>query len=200
MTSGDQDRLIQTARLDLHAVQPNEYELLAVDRDHPDLWLDRGFCNPHGHLVAEPGPLPYRIPRIREQPELAKYLLRIIVLRSAGEAIGSAGFHSGPDADGMIEIGLGIEPPFRGYGYAQEALRGMWDWVVGDPGVKTLRYTVTKKQHRSVPVTVVGSISNSLAISGNRVFAFREFLGSPNIKNREEQGLRGLVFDTALPR
>lgn len=64
----------------------------------------------------------------------------------------------------------------------------------------TLRYTVTNKQHQSVPVTVVGSISNSLAINGNRVFAFREFLGSPNVKNHKEQGLRGLVFDTALPR
>ncbi|OIQ74264.1 hypothetical protein GALL_440870 [mine drainage metagenome] len=43
----------------------------------------------------------------------------------------------------MIEIGISIEPAFRGQGYAQEALRGMWDWVVRDPQVKTLRYTVT---------------------------------------------------------
>ncbi len=143
MNGSAQDRLIQTLRLDLHAVQPNEYELLALDRAHAELWIDRGFCNPHGHLVAEPGPLPYRIPRIRESPELAKYLLRMIVLRDVGEIIGSSGFHSGPDIEGMIEIGLGIEPEFRGYGYAQEALRGMWDWVVGDPLVRTLRYTVT---------------------------------------------------------
>ena len=143
MIPSSQDRLLQTSRLDLHAVQPGEYELLAVDRAHPDLWIDRGFNNPHQHLVAEPGPLPYRIPRIREQPELAKYLLRMIVLRVAGEIIGSSGFHAGPDADGMIEIGLGIEPSFRGQGYAQEALRGMWDWVVCDELVNTLRYTVS---------------------------------------------------------
>lgn len=143
MIPNDQDRLIETARLDLHAVQPDEYELLAVDRAHPDLWVNRGFTNPHRHLVAEPGPLPFRIPRIREQPELAKYLLRMIVLREFGEIIGSSGFHAGPDGAGMIEIGIGIEPGFQGQGYAQEALRGMWDWVVRDELVKTLRYTVS---------------------------------------------------------
>ena len=64
----------------------------------------------------------------------------------------------------------------------------------------TLRYTVTNKEHRSVPVTVVVSMSASLAITGHRFFAFLEFLGSPNVKNREEHGLRGLAFDTALRR
>lgn len=135
--------MIRTLRLDLHAVQPDEYERLAVDRADPELWLARGFSNPHQHLVLEPGPLRYRIPRIRAEPQLAKYLLRMIVLRDRAEIIGSAGFHSGPDEAGMIEIGIGIEPAFRGQGYAQEALRGMWDWVVRDPRVKSLRYTVT---------------------------------------------------------
>ncbi len=57
--------------------------------------------------------------------------------------IGSAGFHARPDDDGMIEIGLGIVPEERGRGYAQELLRGMWAWVVTQPGVRTLRYTVS---------------------------------------------------------
>ena len=43
-------------------------------------------------------------------------------------------------------------------------------------------------------------MSNSLATTGLSVFAFLQFLGSPNVKNREKQGLRGLAFDTALPR
>jgi len=138
-----EDLLIQTKRLELHAVRPSEYELLAEDRDDPNLWVDRGFSNPHRHLVDDPGPLPFRIPRIRENPALARYLLRLIVLRERHEIIGSSGFHAGPDPDGMIEIGLRIEPTSRGRGYAQEALRGMWDWVVRDPLVSTLRYTVS---------------------------------------------------------
>jgi RimJ/RimL family protein N-acetyltransferase len=43
----------------------------------------------------------------------------------------------------MIEIGLGVEPEERGRGYAQEMLRGMWGWVVDQPGVRMLRYTVS---------------------------------------------------------
>ena len=75
---------IRTQRLDLHTVLPAEYELLAQDRADPRLWIDRGFANPHGHLVDDPGPLPHRIPRIAAHPEAAPYLLRMAVLRAEG--------------------------------------------------------------------------------------------------------------------
>jgi len=129
--------------LELHAVLPDEYEILAVDRADSRLWIDRGFSNPHGHLVADAGPLPYRIPRIRKDPNLTPYLLRLAVLKENREIIGSAGFHDAPDENGMIEIGLGVEEAFRGQGFAQEILLGMWGWVIEQPGVKVLRYTVT---------------------------------------------------------
>jgi RimJ/RimL family protein N-acetyltransferase len=139
----DADLLIATGRLDLHTVLPEEYVILQHDRADPRLWVDRGFTNPLGHLVDDPGPLPYRIPRVTADPDAAPYLLRLAVLRHRGIVIGSAGFHARPDDDGMIEIGLGIAPEERGHGYAQEALRGMWDWVVTKPEVRTLRYTVS---------------------------------------------------------
>lgn len=133
---------IRTARLELHQVLPEEYERLAVDRADPRLWVDRGFRNPHRHLVDDPGPLPYRIPRIRRQPEAAPYLLRLAVLAEERVVIGSAGFHDLPDARGMIEIGYGIEPGFRRLGYGRELLHGMWRWVIEQPGVQVLRYSV----------------------------------------------------------
>ena len=43
----------------------------------------------------------------------------------------------------MIEIGLGVEPACQNNGYATEALTGMWQWVCTQPGVQTLRYTVS---------------------------------------------------------
>lgn len=134
---------IVTPRLELHYVTPAEYELLAVDRADPRLWVDRGFTNPHRHLVDDPGPLPYRIPRVRKDPDAAPYLLRLAVLQASKEIIGSAGFHLLPDADGMIEIGFGVEPAFRNQGYGKEILMGMWRWVIDQPGVQTLRYTVS---------------------------------------------------------
>ncbi len=139
----DDDLLIATERLDLHTVLPEEYRILQVDRADPRLWVDRGFSNPLGHLVDDPGPLPFRIPRVTADPGAAPYLLRLAVDRERGIVIGSAGFHDRPDADGMIEIGLGVVPQERGRGYAQEMLTGMWGWVIAKPEVRTLRYTVS---------------------------------------------------------
>ncbi len=139
----DADLLIRTPRLDLHTVRPEDYDLLSADRDHPRLWVDRGFTNPYRRLVDDPGPLRYRLPLIEADPEAAPYLLRMAVLRDDAVIVGSAGFHARPDADGMIEIGLGIVPEWRGRGLATELLRGMWGWVVDRPGVRTLRYTVS---------------------------------------------------------
>jgi RimJ/RimL family protein N-acetyltransferase len=43
----------------------------------------------------------------------------------------------------MIEIGFGIDAAFQNKGYGKQLLHGMWNWVVKEPGVKTLRYTVS---------------------------------------------------------
>lgn len=43
----------------------------------------------------------------------------------------------------MIEIGFGIDPAFQNKGYGKQLLHGMWNWVVEDPRVKTLRFTVS---------------------------------------------------------
>lgn len=138
-----QDLVIRTPNLILCTVLPAEYEILARDPSDPKLWRDRDITNPYGHFIRESGPLPWKISKVRRNPELAKYLLRLAVLSSTYEIIGSTGFHNGPDENGMIEIGLGVEPEFKGRGFAQEMLRGMWGWISADPLVKTLRYTVS---------------------------------------------------------
>lgn len=153
MSPGTQEHeAISTERLDLHVVRPSDYALLAEDRADPRLWIDRGFTNPLGHLVVDPGPLPYRLPRIAADPTAAPYLMRVAVLRSEGIIVGSTGFHDRPDADGMIEIGLGVEPQWRGRGLATEMLRGMWCWVIDEPGVRVLRYTVSPDNAPSIAI------------------------------------------------
>lgn len=143
MTPPDDDLVLRTERLDLHTVRPEDYALLALDRAHPTLWVDRGFTNPHRHLVDDPGPLPYRIPRVLLDPGAAPYLLRMAVLRDEAIIVGSAGFHLRPDEAGMIEIGVEVVPEHRGHGLATEILHGMWRWVIDQPGVRILRYTVS---------------------------------------------------------
>ena len=139
----DQDLVIQTNRLRLFTVLPNEYEVLAKDQADPMLWLNRGFSDPNKHFLTNQNPIKYRLPKVRQNPEYAKYLLRVAVLKDNLIIIASAGFHDAPDSDGMIEIGFGVDEKYQGNGYGQEILHGMWSWVVNDPFVKTLRYTVS---------------------------------------------------------
>ena len=139
----DQDLPIETDRLYLHTVLPDEYPLLVKNLAHPDLWSNRGFTDPLKYFANNPNPIKYRAPRITANPELAKYLLRVAVLKSEQIIIASAGFHDGPDINGMIEIGFGVDKAWQGKGYGQELLHGMWGWVVNTPEVKTLRYTVS---------------------------------------------------------
>ncbi len=134
--------LIETPRLELHTVQPHDYDLILQQSDHPDLWVDRGFTNPYRHLVDDPGPLPFRIPRVKADPEAAPLLLRMAVRRADRVVVGSIGFHDRPDADGMIEVGLTVVEEYRRQGLATEMLRGMWAWVIDQPGVRILRYSV----------------------------------------------------------
>ena len=138
-----QDNLIHTKDLALYTVELAEYELLEADYTHPKLWLDRGFSDPHKYFLNNRNPIPHRINQVRKNPEVAKYLLRVAVLRESMEIIGSAGFHNLPDENGMIEIGFGIDPVFQNNGYGKQLLHGMWNWVVKERGVKTLRYTVS---------------------------------------------------------
>lgn len=136
------DGVISTHRLELHVVRPEDYELLAVNRSDPRPWTDRGFTNPHGYLVDDPGPLPYRLPLVRAVPSRAPYLMRAAVLADERVIIGGAGFHALPNADGMIEIGYSVLEPFRRNGFGTEILHGMWRWAIEQPGVRILRYTV----------------------------------------------------------
>ena len=139
----DQDLVIQTKRLYLYTVLPNEYEALAIDQDDPKLWLDREFSDPNKHFLNNQNLIKYRLPKVRQNPEYAKYLLRVAVLKDNPIIIASAGFHDAPDSYGMIEIGFGVDRNYQGKGYGQEILHGMWSWVVNDPQVTTLRYTVS---------------------------------------------------------
>ena len=139
----DQDLVIQTNRLLLCTVLPDEYERLALNQADPNLWVDRGFSDPDKYFLNNPNPIKYRLPRIKKNPEYAKYLLRVAVLKDNPIIIASAGFHNAPDSDGMIEIGFGVDKKYQGRGFGQEILHGMWNWVANDSLVKTLRYTVS---------------------------------------------------------
>ena len=148
----DTDQLIVTDRLDLHLVSVPDLICLYEEPGSPRPWVDKPFTNPHRVLVDDVGPLPWRVPSVRRDPTVNRWLVRLVVLRSTDEVIGYIGFHDAPDEAGMIEVGVQIVPSMRRRGYATEALTGMWRWAVGQPGVRMLRYTVSPTNGPSVRI------------------------------------------------
>lgn len=143
---------IETERLELHHIPVQG--LISLFEEKSDLLAiaGRDFTNPHQNLILDSGPLAWRVPQVKDDPATNKWFVRFIVLRENREIIGSTSFHGVPDDSGMMEIGIGIEESFWGNGYATEALLGMWRWVITQPSVKTLRYTVSPTNTASVRI------------------------------------------------
>lgn len=141
---------IMTARLDLVHLSVVEIVTLFENPSDPLLFVEREFSNPYRILMDDPGPLGWRVPQVKVDPSVNKWFVRMMVLRETGQVVGSTSFHGPPDEAGMIEIGLEVEPSHRRIGLATEALTGMWSWVVRDPSVQILRYTVAIDNEPSI--------------------------------------------------
>ncbi|CAB4752507.1 unannotated protein [freshwater metagenome] len=143
-------KLIQTDRLELHHIGAEDLIDLFEKRDDTNALLGKTFSNPLRVLIDFQGPLAWRVPQVKINPEVNKWFVRWAVLRSTQEVIGSSSFHGAPSETGMMEIGLGVETAFQRQGFGREILQGMWGWVVTEPGVKTLRYTVSPTNTASI--------------------------------------------------
>ena len=144
--------VISTPRLELHHISADRLIDLYEKRDDTFALSGESFTNPLRNLIDFQGPLAWRVPQVKSDPSTNKWFVRWIVLKENREVIGSTSFHGAPDAQGMMEIGLGIETQYQNQGYAKEALLGMWRWVLTFPEVKTLRYTVSPENGPSFTV------------------------------------------------
>lgn len=146
------EQTLFSERLELHHISAAGITELFENKVDTQAIAGRGFTNPHKVLIAESGPLAWRVPQVKKDPTLNKWFVRFIVLKDLNVVIGSTSFHGAPDSEGMIEIGLGIEPAFQGQGYAKESLLAMWRWAVQFPEIRTLRYTVSPDNLPSIAV------------------------------------------------
>jgi RimJ/RimL family protein N-acetyltransferase len=146
------ESVIFTPRLELHHISADCLIDLFEKRADTFALAGETFTNPLRVLIDFQGPLAWRVPQVKEDVSINKWFVRWIVLKDSMEIIGSTSFHGAPDADGMMEIGLGIETAHQNNGYAKEALLGMWRWVLTFPEVRTLRYTVSPDNLPSIAV------------------------------------------------
>src|SRR5262245_43477126 len=141
---------IETERLELVVLLPAEVEALIarnVERAgirtgitfFPGWPSDReprdGLAWHLRALIADERQLPWRI--------------RVIVERSSRKVIGSINLKGPPTSEGDVEIGWGLDEPFRGRGYAFEAAAAVFDWATREPGVRSVSATVPEDNERS---------------------------------------------------
>ena len=65
------------------------------------------------------------------------------VIWDGERAVGRAGFHGAPDAEGMVEVGYAVDPAYRRRGYARAALEALLDRAAREPAVRTVRASVS---------------------------------------------------------
>jgi ribosomal-protein-alanine N-acetyltransferase len=84
-----------------------------------------------------------RAVQVLETPGDLPWVTGVLLDDDTGVVVGAAGFHAAPDADGMVEVGYGIDPEFRRRGYARAALLLMIDRARSDPAAHVFRVTVS---------------------------------------------------------
>jgi [ribosomal protein S5]-alanine N-acetyltransferase len=84
-----------------------------------------------------------RATQVVETPRDLPWVTGVLVDDETGAVVGAAGFHAAPDADGMVEVGYGVDPDFRRRGYARAALLLMIDRARSDPSAHVFRVTVS---------------------------------------------------------
>jgi ribosomal-protein-alanine N-acetyltransferase len=120
-----------------------------------------------------------RVNQIAADPASARWVARAAVAEPEGVVVGHAGFHGPPDQSGMVEVAYSVDPAYRRRGYARAMLRGLLRRAAAEPGVRTVRATISPD-----------NVASLATISG---FGFTE-VG----EQWDEEDGRELIFEIAL--
>ena len=92
----------------------------------------------------------YRAVQAVESPEDLPWITGVLWDDDEQVAVGQSGFHAAPDADGMVEVGYGVDPAYRRRGYARAALELAIVRAQDEPAVHTLRVTISPDNEASL--------------------------------------------------
>jgi RimJ/RimL family protein N-acetyltransferase len=83
-------------------------------------------------------------------PASAAWVTGVIWDEERQVAVGRAGYHGPPDATGTVEIGYAVDPAHRRRGYARAALEALLRRAAREPGVRTVRVTISPDNEASL--------------------------------------------------
>ncbi len=76
---------------------------------------------------------------IRQNPDHRLWGDRVMIAREGERrVVGSVVFHGGPNAEGVVEVGYGVERDSQGKGYATEGTLAAVEWALGLPSVRAV--------------------------------------------------------------
>ena len=125
--------VLQTPRLELVPITLPLVEAVMLDRRAdvvrlvdahlPERWPGRALIERAFSASLE---------RVRANPDERLWGDRLMVTREGGRRlVGSVVFHGAPDADGVVEVGYGVEESSQGQGFGSEATCAMDFWRSG---------------------------------------------------------------------
>jgi RimJ/RimL family protein N-acetyltransferase len=80
--------------------------------------------------------------QFEEDPATAAWVTGVIWDEDQRVAVGRAGYHDRPDADGRVEIGYAVDPAYRRRGYARAALEALLARAEAEPEVRRVRVSI----------------------------------------------------------
>lgn len=102
------------------------------------------------HFSSDRRPLwKFRSLQLAATPDDAGWVTGALIDQASGQAVGCAGFHGPPDAEGMVELGYSVDPVFRRRGYARAALELLLARAAREPEVRTVRATISPDNEAS---------------------------------------------------
>jgi len=83
-------------------------------------------------------------------PEDLDWVTGVVWDEEGHQAVGRAGFHAAPDANGMLEVGYAIDPVHRRRGFARATLAAMLDRARTTSGVRRVVASVSPDNQASL--------------------------------------------------
>ncbi len=122
-----------------------------------------------------------------------------IVLTSENRSIGGACFKGAPNQNGEVEIGYGLSPDYRGYGYMKEAASALCRWALEQPDVTSVVAETDKDNLASQKVLQhCGMIFDRESDEGFFWHMEREHKLKIRFENREHFKVYGYAAETSL--
>ncbi len=141
--------IVYTRRLELVPITLAMVEaVLANDRRKAER-LAEASLSPHWGPDLITRAFSVSIDAVRADPGERLWGDRLLITRDGErQVVGSVIFHGRPRADGIAEVGYGVDPGVQGQGLATEGTGAAVDWALDQPGVVAVHAT-TFPWHRA---------------------------------------------------